>query len=464
MINSQIIYQNLKKHWGFDSFRSPQDEIVQNILDHKDCFVILATGGGKSLCFQLPAIIKEGVTIVISPLIALMEDQIKGLNDKGIKAIYLNSTLLPSEEKKAYKNIEKSVYKLIYFSPEKLMSLKVQSLLKKINISMIVFDEVHCLSQWGHDFRPDYKRVAESVKENFNNIQVVALTATLTEKAQEDIVSILKLKDPFISKSSFDRKNIYLGIKKFWTIYGKFKFLKDLINNSHKTLIYCSSRLETEKMSKKLLNEEGLKTSFYHAGCSSNFRKDVQEKFKTGDINCLFATTAFGMGIDISDIDLVIYWNCASSIEDYYQGIGRAGRNEKIEAKSWVLYNSRDINLQKQILTFEIPDKSLIKKIINSINSNESINKIRSKLKVSETVINSTGLILEEIKELKQQDQINYIIKELKQIQKNKIDKFNSFNKYLKRPNCKRKFLLSYFSEVSQDKCFNCIYCKKLIK
>ncbi len=451
MKSKEIIYQNLEKYWGFSQFRVPQYQIIENILDNKDCFIILATGGGKSLCYQLPAIIKKEITIVISPLIALMEDQVKVLTDKGIKAVYLNSSINSSEEKSIYKNIEKGNYKLLYFSPEKLQSLKIQSLLKKINISMIVFDEVHCLSQWGHDFRPDYKRVAESIKDNFNYIQIVALTATLTEKSQNDIIEILKLKNPFISKSSFDRENIYLGVKKFWTIYGKLKYLKYLISNSKKTLVYCSSRLETEKMAKKLSKYN---SSFYHAGCSSEFRKNTQEKFKVGEINCLFATTAFGMGIDISDIDLVIYWNCASSIEDYYQGIGRAGRDTSIRAKSWILYNSNDIKIQNQILDIEIPDYKLINKIVDSLEKKESNNKIKNTLKVSESIISSIGLILENEKE-----DAKKIIEQLKIIQKNKMEKYNHFKKYLSYRGCKRKFILSYFSEQTKDKCGNCISC-----
>lgn len=462
MNNTELIYKTLNKYWGYNSFRTPQEEIIKNILDNKDCFVTLATGGGKSLIFQLPALIKDGITIVISPLIALMEDQVNGLNKKGINAIYLNSTLLPSQEKKAYKDIQNGVYKLIYLSPEKLMSEKLKSLLNKTNISMIVFDEVHCLSEWGHDFRPDYKRVAENIKVIFNDVQIVALTATITPKAKKDIIQTLNLKEPFISTSSFNRKNIYLGVKKFWTIFGKYKFLKSQIERSNKILVYCSSRKETEIMTEKISHSLKTNASFYHAGCSNDFRKNTQNKFKTGEIKCLFATTAFGMGIDISDIDTVIYWNCASSIEEYYQGIGRAGRNENINAKSWIIYTPKDIGLQKNIIEFEIPDKNLIKKIITGLSQKESTNKIRSNLKIPETLINSISLLYENhYDNFKESEVIDFILLNLKVIKNNKTNKFSEFKTYLKSRNCKRKFLLNYFGESLENNCNSCSYCNR---
>jgi ATP-dependent DNA helicase RecQ len=450
------MYSTLKKYWGYDSFRHPQEDIIQNILNNKDCFVVLSTGSGKSICFQIPALLKSGVTVVISPLIALMEDQVKNLTNKNINAVYLNSTLLPSQEKEIYKNIKLGFYKIIYVSPEKLISEKITNLLKQSNLSMIVFDEVHCLSEWGHDFRPNYKRIAEKVKSIFNDIQVVALTATVTESSKKDIINILKLNNPFISLSSFNRKNIFLGVKKFWTIFGKTRFLKNQILKSKKALIYCSSRYETEIMAEKLSHSLKIKTSFYHAGCNSSFRKEIQEKFKNNEITCLFATTAFGMGIDISDIDLVIYWNCASSIEEYYQGIGRAGRDERINANSWIIYTSKDISLQKNIINFEIPEKNIIKGIVTSIKNNESINKIKTKHKVSEITINSINLIYDEIEET---NDIKFFIERLKSIKEHKKNKFDYFYKYLKYSKCKRRFLLNYFSEITKDNCDNCSIC-----
>lgn len=383
-----------------------------------------------------------------------MEDQVRNLNDRNISAVYLSSNMIPSKEKEIFENIKNGIYKLIYISPERLQSKKVSKILETIKISMIVFDEVHCLSEWGHDFRPDYKRVAESVKHKFNNIQIVSLTATITEKAKLDTINILKMNDPFISSSSFNRENIYLGVKKFWTIWGKTKFLKNKIIHSKKCLIYCSSRQETETISEKMSYLLNINTSFYHAGCSNSFRKDTQNKFKNGEIKCLFATTAFGMGIDISDIDTVIYWNCASSIEEYYQGIGRSGRDKDINAESWVIYTNKDLKDQAKIIDFEIPDKKLIQSIIKSINENQSLNKIKYQYKVSELIINSIKIICES------NDSIEYIIGELNKIKKSKSDKFENYKRYLKYNKCKRKYILNYFSENAKDKCHNCINCK----
>lgn len=455
------MYEILKKYWGYTNFRDTQEEIIKNILKNKDCFVTLKTGGGKSLIYQVPSLIKSGTSIIISPLIALMEDQVNSLISKDIKAVYLKSNLLPSQEKEIYKKIKEGFYKLIYLSPEKLSSKTILNLLKSTNISMIVFDEAHCLNEWGDDFRPDYKRIAQNIKKEFNNIQVIALTATITSETKLELIKVLKMDNPFISTSSFDRKNIFLGVKKFWTILGKTKFLENKIKSYKKTLVYCSSREETEIMSEKINHKLKIKSSFYHAGCDIELRKSIQESFKTGEIKCLFATTAFGMGIDISDIDLVIYWNCASSIEEYYQGIGRAGRNENIKANSWVIYTSKDLEYQKRLINFEIPEKKLIENILKSLENNESVNKIKSKFKVSEILINSIQLIYESNFNLDKKDILKVTIQNLMKIKENKSNKYKIFKDYLKYSKCKRKFILNYFSENLELKCGNCSNCIK---
>ncbi|MBC7475989.1 MAG: ATP-dependent DNA helicase RecQ [Candidatus Sericytochromatia bacterium] len=462
----EIAKQTLKKYWGYDSFRENQEEIINNIILGKNSLIILSTGGGKSICFQLPALISDGLTIVISPLIALMEDQVRNLNNKGIDAMYLNSSLLPQESKKVLISIAENKYKIIYTSPEKFQSKKFLEIIKKIKISRIVFDEVHCLSEWGHDFRPDYKRIGKQIRElNLCN-QIVAFTATATSRVRKEIIEILDLKDVFISISSFDRKNIFIGIKKFITPLGKYLFFKKVLSQSSKTLIYCSTRSITEFMSAKLSRKLKIKTGFYHAGCAGIERKNTQEDFKVGNISCLLATTAFGMGIDISDIDTVIYWNFPSSIEEYYQGIGRAGRNEEVQAKSWMLYNSSDIKLQNNLLSINLPTNNILKKVIRSILSLEKEKKIREKFNLSETIINAITLILESKDTFKETEVdknfIKVISQDLKKIFDNKKEKFKSLRKLASNKGCKRKYLLEYFGEIiNQENCNNCSYCLK---
>lgn len=455
----EIAKDVLKKYWDYDSFREPQEEIINNIIDGKDALIILSTGGGKSICFQIPALVSDGTTIVISPLIALMQDQVLNLKNKGINAAFVNSSLLPQEMKSIMNDISKAKYKIIYTSPEKFQSKKFIDVVSKIKIDRIVFDEVHCMSEWGHDFRPDYKRIGKQIRELNITKQIVAFTATATEKVRTEIINTLELKEPYISVSSFDRKNIFIGMKKFWTPLGKERFFKKVLAESKKVLVYCSTRDITEKMCVKTNKKLKISTGFYHAGCKPNDRKQIQEDFKTGKIKCLFATTAFGMGIDISDIDTVIYWNFPSSIEEYYQGIGRAGRDDSINAKSWLLSNSKDINLQKQLIEQSPITKQNLKNIIKNLNENISEIKIREKYNISESQINAISLALENCLE---EDKIKYVGENLNKITDNKNEKFNAMKNLLNKKMCKRKLVLGYFSENYQNEsCDNCSYCLK---
>lgn len=495
----KTVNEILKKYWGYDTFRPPQEEIINNLVDGKDSLIILSTGGGKSICFQLPALVSEGTTIVISPLIALMQDQVETLKNKNISAISVNSSLLPQELKKILSEISNNKFKLIYTSPEKFQNFKFLESIKNIKISRIVFDEVHCLSEWGHDFRPDYKRVASQIKKMNLTSQIVAFTATATEKVRKEIIEILSLNEPFISISSFDRSNIFLGVKKFITPLGKFSFFKKLLSESNKILVYCSTRDITEKMSAKVSRKLKMATGYYHAGCKPDDRKKVQSDFKSGKINCLFATTAFGMGIDISDIDTVVYWNFPSSIEDYYQGIGRAGRDQNIQAKSWLIYNSKDIKLQKQLLEQHPISKSVLKKVIVDLENNLSQIKIREKYNISEVILNviilnfenkspctgpllvltpgqspgpkefgfnpeaePRGIVNSNKPINNQAELIREIMLNLQAINANKENKFKKLQKFSTAKICKRKFILRYFGENSLiENCNNCNYCCK---
>lgn len=445
----------LKKYWGYDSFRGSQKEIVANIIEGKDILAILPTGGGKSICYQIPALLSEGTTIVISPLIALMQDQVDNLKKLNIQSSFLNSSLLPQEKNSILNNLSLNKYKLLYLAPESLNSNKLMSILKRIKISRIVIDEAHCISEWGHDFRPDYKRIIKVFSKNKINVQIVALTATANNETIKDIVNTLELKEPFISISSFDRKNLFIGVKKFFTGLGKFNYLKNIIKNSSKVLVYCSTRQQTEELSKKIANKLKLETSYYHAGCSSLERTEKQDKFRTGKIKVLCATNAFGMGIDIPDIDTVVYFNFPSSIEDYYQGIGRAGRNPNLNAISWLLYTNKDIKQQKDLISVEIPTLKEIKLIIEKIKNGADKTFLRDKYKISESILNSIFFINEN-----DQIEADEILKKLKSINERKNTKFLKIKDFTYFKGCKRKFVLEYFNE-NIDKCTNCSYCDK---
>ncbi len=314
----------LKKYFGYEEFRPLQKEIIEWVLESKDCLVLMPTGGGKSLCFQLPALMVEGMVIVISPLISLMKDQVDALRANGINADLINSTLSPNEIVRVMEKAKKGELKILYIAPERLTVPGFEEFMHTLKISLNAVDEAHCISEWGHDFRPDYRNL-KMLRKKFPKIPIIALTATATEKVREDIVKQLSLENPKIFISSFNRPNLSYEVlpKK-----DSFKSILDILNNyrDKSVIIYCFSRNDTETLVDKL-NYHGLKAAAYHAGLDSKTRKDNQEKFIRDEINIMVATIAFGMGIDKPDVRLVIHHSLPKSVEGYYQETGRAGRD-----------------------------------------------------------------------------------------------------------------------------------------
>ncbi len=314
----------LKTNFGYDQFRPLQEEIIQNVLEKNDTFVLMPTGGGKSICYQLPALKLEGITLVISPLIALMKDQVDNLKANGIKAEFLNSTLPSFEIANIQKESLEEKIKILYIAPERLALPAFQNFLKKLKVSLIAIDEAHCISEWGHDFRPDYRNL-KILKKFYPNVPLIALTATATKKVREDILNQMSLQNAKTFISSFDRKNLTLRV-----IQKKRAFEK-LINilKKHKNeavIIYCFSRKETERLSEDLKANE-FNALPYHAGLNPEIRKQSQEKFIKDEVQIIVATIAFGMGIDKPDIRLVVHFTFPKTLEGYYQEIGRAGRD-----------------------------------------------------------------------------------------------------------------------------------------
>ena len=319
----------LKENFGFSSFKNLQEPIINNLLEGNNSFVIMPTGGGKSLCYQLPAIILDGTAIVISPLIALMKNQvdlIRSNNTNLAVAHVLNSTLSKEQIEKVKQDVSKGKTKLLFVAPETLSKNDTIEFLKKASISFLAIDEAHCISEWGHDFRPEYRKIRDVIDSIDSKIKVIALTATATPKVQGDIIKNLKISDSKLFKSSFNRPNLYYEVrpKNDETEVDLIKFIKS--NQGESGIIYCLSRKNVEDLS-QLLNMNGVKSLPYHAGLDKNIREENQDRFLKDDCDVIVATIAFGMGIDKPDVRYVVHHNVPKSIEGYYQETGRAGRD-----------------------------------------------------------------------------------------------------------------------------------------
>ncbi len=314
----------LKKYFGYEKFRPLQEEIVNRVMGGSDCFVLMPTGGGKSLCYQLPALKMEGVALVISPLIALMKDQVDALRACGISAEFVNSTLSPKQIEEICERIKNNEVKILYIAPERFALARFQEFLKSLRISLVAIDEAHCISEWGHDFRPDYRHLS-LLKKLFPETPLIALTATATKKVREDIINQLQLENAGVFISSFNRANLHVRVIEKKQAFPK---LLQLIENyrGEPVIIYCFSRKETEEIAEKLRRHK-FTARAYHAGLNVKERNEAQELFIRDEVNIIVATIAFGMGIDKPDVRLVTHYTYPKTLEGYYQEIGRAGRD-----------------------------------------------------------------------------------------------------------------------------------------
>ena len=383
----------LKQHFGFDSFRDGQGEVIEQILSGKDGLVVMPTGGGKSLCYQLPALCLEGVSIVVSPLIALMKDQVDALLERGVPATMINSTLTLAEQRERISGMRTGKYKLVYVAPERFKVDSFLNALLEVDVALLAIDEAHCLSQWGHDFRPDYMRLG-SVLEKIGRPQCVALTATATADVRRDILSVLKLRNPFETVSGFARANLALNITTVSKHEQKYKRIREIVKQWKTGIVYCATRKRVDELA-EMLHDWGVSCIAYHGGMSDDMREKTQNKFINKEADVAVATNAFGMGIDRSDVRFVVHFEVPGSVEAYYQEAGRAGRDGKASVCD-LLFNYADTRTQEFFIEGVNPSYQSIcavyQHILNQSNSDFELHETLDQIKAGADVKNGMAV------------------------------------------------------------------------
>jgi len=355
--------RNLKKYWGFDVFRPGQDEVVKSILDGRETVVLFPTGGGKSLCYQVPATVLPGLTLVISPLVALMQDQVDQLKKIGIPATFINSTISRHEVEQRLINASNGMYQLLYCSPERLETSYFKAEAPNLNIQLVAVDEAHCISEWGHDFRPPYRKIRQNMDAAIGETRWMALTATATPEVRDDIISVLEFTKPSIISKGFERKNL-----KWWvdiTEQKTTRLLKMVKKAPGSGLVYAGTRRVCNELA-ELIRKEGLTCEAYHAGLSSEDRKRIQNQWVHNEIQLVVATNAFGMGIDKPDCRYVIHYDMSPSLEAYYQEAGRAGR-DGAESYPTLLARKADLNIIRKKVKDSYPEYDILNAVYNAL-------------------------------------------------------------------------------------------------
>jgi ATP-dependent DNA helicase RecQ len=346
--------------FGLESFRPGQREVIETVLAGQDCLCIMPTGGGKSLCYQLPSVARDGTTLVISPLIALMKDQVDALTARGLRATFINSSLDMGEARQRMEQMSAGAYDLVYIAPERLRNKAFQEAIASTSVQLLAVDEAHCISEWGHDFRPDYARLGH-LRERLGNPQTIALTATATPTVRSDVIHLLRLREPRVFITGFSRPNLHLEVRHAWSRTTKLKELLDLLDSTPGAgIIYASTRKGCEEIAEELSSaRRKRKVKPYHAGLDPERRRAVQDEFMSGEVPVIVATNAFGMGIDKSDLRFVVHFDMPGSLEAYYQEAGRAGRDGG-DAHCLFLFNERDREIQEWFIENSYPPREMI--------------------------------------------------------------------------------------------------------
>ena len=374
--------EKLQEIFGFEDFLDGQEGVIEQILSGRDGSVVMPTGGGKSLCYQLPALCRGGVTLVVSPLIALMKDQVDALEERGVAVTLINSTLTWNEQKERLEGMKNGAYRLVYIAPERFRASSFMSALSDVKIEMVAIDEAHCLSQWGHDFRPDYMRLGKAL-EDMGRPQCVALTATATPIVREDIRGVLNLREPFESISGFERPNLSFTITPVEKVAQKYGRLKKVLAENKTGIVYCATRKKVEEVA-ETIHSWGLKCIAYHGGMSDQEREDTQNAFISREADIAVATNAFGMGIDRSDVRFVVHFEIPGSVEAYYQEAGRAGRDGEASVCE-LLFNYADTRTQEFFIDGVNPGPGMIRDVyqffLNEADENYEVHRTLDEIK-----------------------------------------------------------------------------------
>lgn len=482
-----VLQEVLAKHFKLSSFRNNQEAVTEAVLAGKDVLVVMPTGGGKSLCYQLPSLLLEGVTIVVSPLISLMQDQLEALERLGIPATLINSTLSVAELNERFRNIYAGRYKLIYIAPERFRSNRFVEAIKSLKVSLFAIDEAHCISQWGHDFRPDYLWLGSAIA-SVGRPPIIALTATATPTVQDDIVGSLKLNNPEKFVSGFARPNLELRVINAEKDVEKYGHLGKLIESQKKGIIYCATRKRVEKVA-EVLKSWDCSMVAYHAGLSDDERKKAQTRFIQGEIDVAVATNAFGMGIDRADLRFVAHFEMPGSVEAYYQEVGRAGRDGK-PAVCEFYYSYADKRVQEFFIDGSNPSKQMLqnvyRQLIREANlENEihlSIEELaeRASFGKNSMAVGTCLSILSRAKCVERFDLPQQRIKGTRllnlelnpndlpidydalMVKENRDkDKLETVIRFATSIGCRQQWILKYFGETESDPCDYCDHCKQ---